>query len=182
MFLDFEIRANLNALNALYLGEHKLDPVKQPLYYSKLAVIELNGWCEEAIDFLIEVWISIICDETEMKRKLIKEYVEPKSSCSFVTLKKMCIGLVGEILFEKIFDEADGSSSCAQRLQTKLNELSKHRNDIAHVHIGPAARPPIDAPSVTLRNLESIRDCLIEFENSGSEILKNFRENILSKS
>lgn len=136
--------------------------VKEPLLYSKLAIIELCGWIEESMDDIV-----IRCARRHLKNNDNIKYVKNeivKRTYGFqyeLHFRRMLIQLLGIINVERIEKNIDINKR--EEFKTTLNTLKDPRNSGAHPHVKGILRH-IDTPSVTLGHFVSPYEGLIEFD------------------
>lgn len=150
---------NLNALNQKY---NKATKLKDSLFFSKLAILELCGWIEESMDDLVRR-----CAKQKLKEQDNINYVNTvviKKTYGFEyqkNFRQMLIKLIGLINVERIERKMDAGKF--QRLQSTLSALKTARDAEAHTHIKGITRN-INAPSITLRQFNDVYDGLAEVD------------------
>jgi hypothetical protein len=129
--------------------------------YSKLAVLELCGWLEEAIDKMI-----LKCAKRKIKDNKNYKYIKDKivdKNYEFdyeKHFRNMMVQIIGLHSFEKV--ENKMNSAILLNFKSTLGTLKKIRDSEAHTHLVPTRR--IDAPSTTQRHFSHLYNGLIEFE------------------
>lgn len=159
MIARIYILANLKTLDRKYRNATNL---KESLFYSKLAVLELCGWIEESMDDIV-----LRCARRHLKDQENVKYVRNdivKRTYGFdyhQHFRRMLIQLLGVINVERIEKSIDQSKKL--NLTITLDALKKVRDAEAHTHIKGITRH-INAPSVTLGQFPALYDGLVEFE------------------
>lgn len=153
------ILVNLKILDRKYRNATTL---KESLFYSKLAVLELCGWIEESMDDVV-----LRCARRNLKNQVNFKYVRNdivKRTSGFdyeYHFRRMLIQLLGIINVERIEKNVDQRKRL--ELTATLGVLKTVRDAEAHTHIKGVTRQ-INAPSVTLGQFTSLYDGLVEFE------------------
>lgn len=157
------IKTTLFQLDRLY---NKSTCQKQAIYFSKLALIELCGWIEEAVDDII-----LKHAHRKLKERNNKDFCRNKivkSNYGFKyekNIRQMLIKLIGLIETEKLEKKLEINSQITM-LTTYLNNLILVRNEAAHTHLKGYIRT-YNAPSMTLADFNNI--CTI-LDNIDSEL------------
>jgi len=155
-----QIQSNLSQIDNLY---QKSIGIKKPLFYSKLATLELCGWIEESMDDIVQ---------NCAKRHLTKE-----QNLTFVnkTIIKHTYGFDYENNFRDMLIQVIGIIN-TERLERKLNpanfdilkstlgSLKERRDSQAHTYV-KGTTPHIDAPSITQGHFQKIYVGLKEVES-----------------
>jgi len=151
--------ANLSKLDRLY---RNASTVKEGLFYSKLALLELCGWIEESMDDIV-MRCCIRCVRDERNRKFIrKQVVERTYGFEYDKhFRKMLISMIGVIGVERL--ERKIPPQTLAQLKATLHALELARNPEAHTHIKGVTRR-IDAPSAMLQHFTQIFTGLKEYE------------------
>jgi hypothetical protein len=155
------ILANLKTLDRNYTRATSL---KESLFYSKLAILELCGWIEESMDDVV-----LRCAYRRLSEKDNKKFVEEqivKKTHGFdyqPHFRRMLIQLLGIINVERIEKSIDQGKRT--KFTAALDGLKSIRNQEAHTHIKGVTRR-INAPSVTLGEFSALYDGLLEFETA----------------
>jgi len=153
------ILENLNNLDSLY---KKSVGAKEPLYYSKLAILELCGWIEISMDDIVRQCAKKNLRNLSNRKYIEEEFIERTHSFGYSThFRRMLIGVIGLNFIEKLEQEVD--SYKFGRLRATLGSLKKDRDIEAHEYIKGTTKM-LDAPSVTKNNLLCVYDGLKEFE------------------
>jgi hypothetical protein len=152
------IARNLRSLNRKYL---RSKTQAEPLYYSKLAIIELCGWIETSVD---EIFVTCAPKHVNETRYLQQFSVKLQNTYGFSEkkhLKPLIITLVGMNGLEKL--EASCDPRFLGALLRNLNELTAMRNSLAHTYIKGFAIT-IESPQLILRRLDQVADGLDHLE------------------
>lgn len=153
------IEKNLKEFDRRFLASRTQ---KEPLYFSKLAVLELCGWIELSIDDLVRrsvrkgVQDLVILDNFE--DKVIQKNYGFHYSKNF---RPILCAAIGEILVAKVERLVDPLQK--QRLESELNTLTKNRNSLAHTYLKGITHQ-IDAPSRTIARYGHVYAGLKAFE------------------
>ncbi len=135
---------------------------KEPLYYSKLAILELCGWIEISVDDLISRAVRYRVKESASLRLFDKSVVNPIYGFHYSKhFRKMLCSAIGEIHVSTIEKNMDQLKR--EQLESELNTLTKNRNSLAHTYLKGMTQQ-IDAPSRTIARFNLIYDGLKEFE------------------
>jgi hypothetical protein len=154
------ILENLRMLDAKY---RKAATLKESLFYSKLAVLELCGWIEESMDDVV-----IKCARRHLKDHKNLKFIESQvveKTYGFdyhVHFRQMLIKTLGIINVERIEKNVDEGKRT--KLVATLVVLKEARNPEAHTHIKGTTRR-INAPSVTLNQFADVYDGLIAIDS-----------------
>lgn len=153
------ILSNLSIINRLF--NKTLSP-KEALFYSKLAILELCGWIEEAMDDIVKN-----CANRKLRNSnnigSLKEIIKKVHGFDYHNnFRKMLMQVIGLIRLETIESRVDQTK--LQHMQAALGALKGQRDDVAHTHIkGITLR--IDAPSVTKQKFMDVYEGLKNFEH-----------------
>lgn len=149
---------NLNKLN--YLFDNDKD---NQVFYAKLAILELCGWIEVTIDEVV----NNLGDKnlkTNECQKILKSEIKKVSSFTyenhFRKLIVQVIGLAGVEKTEIIIGDED-----IDLLDSKLKTLKLTRDAQAHTFID-GVTPKLDAPSLTIKNYESVEKMISKIEKA----------------
>jgi len=161
MIAKTSIFQNLKRLNNLY---NKSKNVKQSLFFSKLAILELCGWIEESMDDIVHRFSM-----RNLRDASNKNYVENfiiKRTYGFEYdrhFREMLISLIGIIYVEKL--ERKVNRTKFQNLKGTLESLKTYRDMEAHTHIKGITKR-LDAPSAIISKFFIIYDGLKDFEEN----------------
>ena len=128
------------------------------IMYSKLGVLELSGWIEEAFD--------------EIARNFVRKQLKPNETCDILeenidttygftyktNYRKLLVVAVGAARLLEIEKRLDQNGSLL-RLRSELGILNKQRNSAAHTFI-KGTTSSFDAPSVTINRFLRIEPIL----------------------
>lgn len=154
-----EIDITLGKLITLYDSSTDVD---QPLYYSKIALLELSGWAEISMDTIIRNYCDSKLAKKENKATIYKK-VEHNSSFLYKNFRELLISSIGIISTEIIESKTTSSKFC--KMTTALSNLYKRRNDFAHTYIGFPITSTYDAPNTLVSYKDDIFNGLEEIEN-----------------
>ena len=135
---------------------------KEPLWLSKLAIIELCGWIEVSLDDLVLLLARKTVTNSGYAKHIREKIIDRNSG--FHYKKHFRTMLTASVGFEglEIIEAAVNPVSKA-RLESELGALSITRNSLAHTYIKGVAAA-IDAPSVTIGRFNRIYPALKEYE------------------
>lgn len=129
--------------------------------FAKLAIIELCGWIEEAMDEIVRK-----CCQRHLKIQTNIDYcnreiLERTYGFDYQTnFRYMLVRLVGLVGVERIENEVDPAKHHV--LKSTLGNLRIVRNRVAHTHLR-GATATLDAPSLTIRNFDRVYEGLLDF-------------------
>ena len=159
MIVKSYIKKTLDTLNRRYLASATK---MGPLYYSKLAVLELCGWIEISIDDLALRAVRKKVRDRRKCERFEKAAIRPINGFHYKRdFRRILCSAIGEIIVANIEQKMD--SIKLARLESELNTLQKSRNRLAHTYVKGVTQQ-IDAPSRTIRRFNLIYDGLKEFE------------------
>jgi hypothetical protein len=154
------ILQNLNLLLSKY---NKSRTLKDKLFYSKLAVLELSGWTEEVIDNIVLNFARKNIKSVANLKIYEKEIVKRTYGFKYdKDIKKLLVNLVGIINLEKIESQMDSNKQA--NLSASLTALKQARDSEAHTHIKGVTRV-IMSPSVTLTYFNPLYEGLKDLES-----------------
>ena len=155
------ILANITTLDRKY---QRATSVKESLFYSKLAILELCGWIEESMDDIVRGCAKRHLTEQVNIVFIEKHVIKQTHGFNYQTnFRKMLIQLIGIINIEKVEKSLDQGK--LTRFTAALDSLKIDRNTEAHTHIKGVTRH-INAPSVTLAQFPALYEGLIEFHGA----------------
>jgi len=146
-----QIQDNLSQMDNLY--RKSIGPM-QPLFYSKLAILELCGWIEESMDDIVQ--------------KCAKRYLKEGHNINFVNssvirqthgfgyknnFRNMLMQVIGIINTERLEHNLDSTNF--DILKSTLGSLKECRDLQAHTYV-KGTTPHIDAPSTTQGHFQKI--------------------------
>ncbi len=153
------IESNLKDLERRF---NKARTQREPLYFSKLAVLELCGWLEISIDDLVRRAVRKRVKDARVLTNFEDAVINPVYGFHYKKhFRKMVCGAVGEVNMHDIETKMDQLKR--QQLIAELNALSVNRNSLAHTYLKGTTQN-IDAPSRTISRFRITYDCLKEFE------------------
>jgi len=163
MLKSTQLKSLLNNIDISYQQETNNN---KALLWAKMAIIEVGGWTEECIDELLNNYIDYKNPNCKNELKeLIKRNYGFDYSRNF---RNICVQILGNLIFEKI--EKRIPVDC-RRLELALNGLKNNRNRCAHTHI--LNNSPIDAPHITVSQLNDIEAGLKKFKKELKKIILN---------
>ena len=160
MILRKYIEEDLKKLNHLYLNSVAGPDPKVPVYYSKLAVLELCGWVEESFDLIARRAVKgklKVEKFTKLRDNAIKKTHGFHYDNHFLA---MLTNVGGLEMCEHLHMHLDATGSHAV-LTGELNAISEQRGRAAHTNLANT-RATFDAPSVTLGRLTRMYPVLRE--------------------
>lgn len=153
------IKSNLKRMNHKF---NKADSNKEALFFAKMAIIELCGWIEEAMDDIVLGCSNRNLKEHKHRDFIQKEVIDRTYGFHYTkNFQKMLITLIGMIMYEKLEKSLDKIKF--EKMKAELSSLTPTRNAEAHTHIKAMRR--INAPSVTLRQFEAIYEGLLDIDS-----------------
>ena len=134
----------------------------EPLYYSKLAVLELSGWIEITIDDLalraVRKKVRDPAAQNQFKNLAVKPVYGFRYAIHF---RRILCSAVGEIVVASVERKMDERKR--SELEAELDSLMTSRNNLAHTYVKGVTQQ-IDAPSQTIQRFKRIYGGLKEFE------------------
>ena len=153
------IEANLREIERRF---NQARTQKEPLYFSKLAVLELCGWLEISIDDLVCRAVRRRIRHANALNEFEESVVKPVYGFHYKKhFRRMLCAAIGEITTYEIETSMDQLKR--QQLVSELNALSTNRNALAHTYIKGMTQN-IDAPSRTIARFGNAYGGLKEFE------------------
>ena len=148
MIVKVHVEKDLRRLNALYNASIASSSSDDPVYYSKLAVLEFSGWVEESFDA-----IAIRAAKGKLKttkfQNILKEVVKKNSGFTYDNhFLSMLSKVVGLPACEKLHREMDSDGSIAI-LRAELDAVVQQRNKAAHINLANTT-VSFDTPSIYL--------------------------------
>lgn len=154
MIVKRHIENDLKRLQVLYADSMNGPDADIPVYFSKLGVLELAGWIEEAFDSIADRAVKYRV-KTAKFDKLVKTAIKNNHGFSYddnvLTMMAKLIGLPECERLERYLD-SDGSLSI---LTSELNAVINQRRVAAHVTLYRTT-VGFDSPSVSLGRLRAI--------------------------
>lgn len=154
------IRNNLTQINKLY---QKSTGKKQPLFYSKLAILELCGWIEESMDEIVRRCANRHLKNSENKNYVGTDIIKRTTSFTYdAHFRNMLLRMVGIINVERLENKLNKTKF--DLMKSTINTLKTYRDEEAHTHLKDDTKR-LDAPSVTLNRLQLIYDGLKDIDD-----------------
>ena len=154
MIVKRHIEKDLKRLQTLYAESMAGSDANIPVYFSKLGVLELSGWIEEAFDSIAHRAVKRRIKSTKFK-KLVKSSIKRNHGFAydgnFLAMMASLIGLPECEQLECYLD-SDGSLSI---LTSELDAIVNQRRIAAHVALVHTT-VGFDSPSVSLARLSTI--------------------------
>lgn len=152
------IRRNLRSLDYRY--QHA-KTTRDANYHSKLAILELCGWLETAIDEAVLRTGSRIL-RSSAAQDFLAEKVKRTYGFEYERhLKSLIVALVGISGFERIEKSMD--IGVLLNFKSELEALKIRRNSLAHTYT-KGATVFYDAPSITLARLSNCEAGIREYD------------------
>jgi hypothetical protein len=153
-----KILNTLEDLESLY--QNTTQPNLQ-IYYSKLALLELCGWLEQAIDDVV-LQCAKRCLKNNQNMKYIKEQIKKNSAFDYENnFRDLLIKVIGLMNFEKL--ERNVKPISLVTFSSTLSSLKSSRNSHAHTHI-KGCTAQVNAPSWTKGDFMTIFTALKDYE------------------
>jgi hypothetical protein len=144
------IQRNLRSLDFRY---QKAKTTRDANYHSKLAILELCGWLEIAIDEAILKTASRLL-KSEDAKKYVQDKVKKNYGFEYDRhLKSLIVSLVGVSGFERVERLID--VGILLNFKSELDALKIRRNSLAHTYTRGATQF-YDAPSITIARLAKV--------------------------
>jgi len=159
MIVKSNILRNLRQLDKLYNAERS---PKKAQFYSKLAILELCGWTEEAMDIIIFDCCSKFISDPLNIRYVNDNIIKKTWGFEYNTYfrDRMVMKMVGIIYLEKI--ESRVNLSKFIKLKAALSKLHLERNAQAHTYL-KGTTPTISAPSLTMSTFMDVYEGLKDY-------------------
>lgn len=154
MIVKTRIENDLKRLNRLYAASMTGRRADVPLYYAKLAVLELAGWIEESFDDIARRSLKGQLASAKF-HQLLENAIDHNHGFSYDgNFLKMMAQLIGLPECERLHSllDSDGTLSV---LKAELEALLTQRRTAAHVNLANT-KLAFDAPSVSLGRLARI--------------------------
>jgi hypothetical protein len=154
------IVANLKQLNYAYdSAKYKM----YPLYFAKLALLELCGWIELSMDDIIRMHAKRRRLGKDHTRYLEDSVISRTHGFDYDRhFRSMLVRLLGVIDLQQLEKTVDPVLSA--KLRANLRSLTTSRNTLAHSYV-KGTTMSIDAPSLTLARFSEICSGLREYES-----------------
>lgn len=155
-----KILKTIDTLDKLY---NKTNNPNLHKYYSKLALLELCGWIEQAMDDII-LKCAKRCLKQQNHIKIVQDDIKRNSAFDYDNnFRNLLVKIIGFMNFEKL--EKNVTPMSLSNLKSKLNSLKPLRNSHAHTHIEQCTQV-LNAPSVTKRDFIEIFNALKDYEQT----------------
>lgn len=131
-----------------------------PVFFSKLAVIELSGWLEDSIDVILNDYLDshiVYSDVIDPVKEIIKKNYGFKYEKNIL---KICLSVLGANNWENIVDKLMPVEY--ENLKTITSSLTSSRNNAAHTSI--VTTRTFNAPSLTLADFMKLKPAIITIE------------------
>jgi hypothetical protein len=139
---------------------------KEPLWFSKLAIIELCGWIEVSTDDLVNRLAKKAVKEhlnlTHFQNEVVNKNYGFHYKKHFRNMLIAAVGLEGVEAIESVV-----SAVSKAQLESEFGTLSLSRNRLAHTYV-KGVTVAIDAPSVTIARFNRIYPALKDYESAVS--------------
>lgn len=154
MIIKRHIEIDLKRLNELYnTSVHGADP-RVPVYFSKLALLELSGWIECSFDLIASRAVKRRIKSVRFE-KLVNQAIKKNHGLgyedNFIDMMAKLVGLPACEILEKHLD----STGSLAVLKSELDAIIVQRRVAAHVALVHTT-VGFDAPSVTLVRLKKV--------------------------
>jgi len=155
-----DIQSNLQSLDQQFQASTSPSELQ---FCAKLAVIELSGWIEEAMDEIV-LRCSSRCLQVQSNLNYCQKSIVSRNSGFDYgdNFRRMLIQLIGLIGVEKVESAADPTK--LSFLSTELSNLKTIRNRVAHTYTPANVQLTVTAPSTLLPKLITIFEGLSEID------------------
>ena len=154
------IDRNLHELSARY--ERRSRNPRDPLYFSKLALIELCGWIEETMDNIARDCARRHSTAEANLAQVAEEVIGRTYGFHYGDhFRNMLMGIVGLVKIEELEGMLDPAKF--NGMKSSLGILREKRNSEAHTYIKGITQT-VDAPSVTTRHFQNVYEGLKDME------------------
>lgn len=155
-----QIEKNLTQIHNSYNKSRRL---RQTLYFSKLAILELCGWIEESMDNVIQISAYRRLKKPDNLTFVEKQIIKRTYSFEYDQhFRNMLIQVIGIINVERLEDNLDRTK--LDMMKSTLATLKECRDKQAHTHLKDTTMI-IDAPSVTQSRFQIVYDGLKDIES-----------------
>jgi hypothetical protein len=153
----------LNTIDELDKLYNQATSQKKAIYFSKLALLELCGWIEGAIDNIVEMHCNRNLKNQDNKESFKNDRIKPVYGFQYNQhFRPMLMSAIGIIELEKIELELEKTGKITI-LKSRLGSLKRVRNDAAHTFL-KGVTITYDAPSLTRGNFLNIYPILKEID------------------
>lgn len=159
MISNHDILNTINELDLLYNSQPA-----QATYYSKLALLELCGWIETTMDYIVSEYSNVKLSEQSNIDHVNDEVIDKNYGFHYKKhFRPMLMKVIGIINLEKVESPLIISGDLST-LQSQLGSLYTSRNRAAHTHTGTTTT--YDAPSSSRNYLNTLFPILQKIESS----------------
>ncbi len=160
MLTDQDIRATLSLLDQQFNNSAN---VTDTAFCSKLALIELCGWIEEAMDEIVSKCSSRCLQDSRNIKYCNSIVVRRNAGFDYENnFRKMLIQLLGLVGVEKI--EAGVDQAKLVRLNAALSILKGSRDGAAHTYLKAGTAATLAAPSLLIAQFSPVYDGLLDLD------------------
>lgn len=153
------VEEDLKRLNRLYQASLSgSDTAAIPIFYSKLAVLELSGWVEGSFDLIAHRATKRRLHTEAFKKKALDAIRQNHGLTYASNFIPMMIKIIGLPECEQL-DRDPHSDGRASLLNNELGTLRSQRIKAAHVNLAQTTIA-FDSPSVTIDRLQRIHPIL----------------------
>ena len=132
-----------------------------PVFFSKLAVIELSGWLEDSIDEILYEYIGQHLLDSDVINP-VKDIIQKNFGFKYGSnILKICLSVLGANNWENIVDKLKPVEY--SNLKAITGSLTDSRNKAAHT--STVATRTFNAPSLTLADFRKLKPAIQMIEN-----------------
>lgn len=132
-----------------------------PIFFSKLAVLELSGWLEDSVDDILYGYIGAHLVDTDVIDP-VKEIIKKNYGFKYErNIIKICLSVLGANIWENIVDKLKPIEYFD--LKSITDSLTNSRNNAAHSSI--IVTRTFSAPSSTLADFRKLKPAIQKMEN-----------------
>lgn len=161
MIARTEIERTLKGLQFRYRNSKTQ---KEPLWFSKLAIIELCGWIEVSTDDLVHRLAKKAVKKhghlTHFQAEVVNKNYGFHYKRHFRNMLMAAVGLEGVEVVESVV-----SATSKAQLESEFGTLTISRNRLAHSYV-KGVTAVIDAPSVSIARFNRIYPALKDYESA----------------
>lgn len=155
------IARNLRELDLRY--RKKSSNLRDPLYYSKLSLIELCGWIEITMDSMIRDCAKKHVREGKNLRHVEDRIIRRNYSFSYMDgFRGMLMRLVGLAKVEQL--ESMYDTNKFELMKSSLGTLKAERDRVAHTYLSNVTQR-LSAPSIVASHFQNVYDGLKDIES-----------------
>lgn len=156
-------------------NKYSIDPDhNQPIMYSKLGILELCGWIEEAFDE-----IAINCVRSKLRTNSVRsQLIDTIENTYGFSYEKLFIHLLGFALGTVNLRKVEtkfAKNGNLSLLKSELGQLKKQRNEAAHTYsknTPTGTTPTFYAPSTTIARFEKLEPIIKDLWHIVKEVSK----------